>query len=311
MPIQLAQKLLGPLGIEMRAIVQRRMGVGGSLDLMVGPLGIVQVHRRVAVVDFFHFGRFENDLTSRTELKKRHDLSSEMCGGVELISPRRGRKLYHHPYTHRLKSPCWRPWGPRCSCLGIYLALHFNSTSSATSLVVHVACRPQQSQQLRRLQSLMHIVCRKRVSPSLSLVRYKFACLRSPRKYIRQKTNASLAGHRKCRLIHDGSGSDSSMVRTISSKRFQALSPSIGILPRVVWLVWLGHYSGFCVSLDEEPSQLALLGESAPMPGKYSSALYGWQQCKDNTLTSCPGRWLSSQAGHMEEIWKGGMNTQE
>ncbi|KAG4434585.1 hypothetical protein IFR05_009941 [Cadophora sp. M221] len=91
----------------------------------------------------------------------------------------------------------------------------------------------------------------------------------------------------------------------------QALSLSIEILPRVDWLVWLGHYSGFCVSLDEEPGQLALLGESAPMPDKYSSALYGWQQCKDNTLTSCPGRWLSSQAGHMEEVWKGGTNSQE
>ena len=34
---------------------------------------------------------------------------------------------------------------PRCSCLGINLALHSNSTSSSTPLVVHVACPPQQS----------------------------------------------------------------------------------------------------------------------------------------------------------------------
>jgi len=59
---------------------------------------------------------------------------------------------------------------------------------------------------------------------------------------------------------------------------------------------------------------MALLGESAPMPGKYSSALYGWKRCEDNTLISCPGRWLSSQAGHMEGVSKCGitrMDTQE
>jgi len=61
MPIQLAKKSLSPCGIEMGGIIQRRLGVGRSLNLSIVALGVVQVHRRVAVVDFLHFGRIGID----------------------------------------------------------------------------------------------------------------------------------------------------------------------------------------------------------------------------------------------------------